>query len=279
MLIGEAAAIAGTTARAVRHYHRLGLLAEPARRANGYRHYELADIVRLLRIRWLATSGLPLGAVRAVLDRADDDDVAADLDDLIGGIDAQLADLADRRQRLTDMRESHRHGMRLTPLPSTLAAVLDEIAAGEDDPAVRDLIERERAAWELLALTGRAPAGTFDVAEAALKNPESRARVVGLYRRFAALAAPGVTPDEIGVVGDELAALLAETPPPHDDRDGDPSSMSADTRERPAGPRPWPTADAAHTEPLLYELVPDSAQRAAVVHALAVLRPAGDGDA
>lgn len=78
------------------------------------------------------------------------------------------------------------------------------------------------------------------------------------------------------MVGDELAVLLAEMPALYD-RDGDPSSMSADTpRERPSGPQP--TTDTAPTEPLLCELVPDSAQRAAVVHALDVLRPAGGGD-
>ncbi|WP_432278787.1 MerR family transcriptional regulator [Nocardia carnea] len=66
MRISELAAAAGTTPRAVRHYHRLGLLPEPARPGNGYREYGMAELTRLMRIRWLAGNGLPLGAVAAL---------------------------------------------------------------------------------------------------------------------------------------------------------------------------------------------------------------------
>ncbi|WP_157880243.1 MerR family DNA-binding transcriptional regulator, partial [Streptomyces katrae] len=37
MRIGEIAALVGVTTRAVRHYHHVGLLPEPGRRANRYR--------------------------------------------------------------------------------------------------------------------------------------------------------------------------------------------------------------------------------------------------
>ncbi|MFD0852085.1 MerR family DNA-binding transcriptional regulator, partial [Actinomadura adrarensis] len=39
MRIGELAALVGVSTRTVRHYHHLGLLPEPERRANGYREY------------------------------------------------------------------------------------------------------------------------------------------------------------------------------------------------------------------------------------------------
>ncbi|MGD0244131.1 MAG: MerR family DNA-binding transcriptional regulator [Streptosporangiaceae bacterium] len=42
MRIGELAGLVGISTRAVRHYHRIGLLAEPGRTANGYREYSLA---------------------------------------------------------------------------------------------------------------------------------------------------------------------------------------------------------------------------------------------
>ncbi len=45
MRIGEIAGIVGVSTRAVRHYHRIGLLPEPPRRANGYREYTLRDAV------------------------------------------------------------------------------------------------------------------------------------------------------------------------------------------------------------------------------------------
>jgi len=53
MRIGELAGLAGVSTRTVRHYHRIGLLPEPRRRENGYRSYELRDLVLLLRARRL----------------------------------------------------------------------------------------------------------------------------------------------------------------------------------------------------------------------------------
>ena len=39
LTIGQLAAYAGVTTRAVRHYHQVGLLPEPERDASGYRTY------------------------------------------------------------------------------------------------------------------------------------------------------------------------------------------------------------------------------------------------
>lgn len=62
----ELAELAGATVNTVRHYHRLGLLAEPERRYNGYKQYGVRHLVRLLRIRRLANLGVPLSKVGAV---------------------------------------------------------------------------------------------------------------------------------------------------------------------------------------------------------------------
>ncbi len=43
MRIGELAGLVGISTRAIRHYHHVGLLPEPARKANGYREYSLRD--------------------------------------------------------------------------------------------------------------------------------------------------------------------------------------------------------------------------------------------
>lgn len=59
MRIGELAGLVGISARAIRHYHRIGLLAEPARKANGYREYSLRDAVELARVRRLTGGGHP----------------------------------------------------------------------------------------------------------------------------------------------------------------------------------------------------------------------------
>lgn len=54
---------ANTTVNTVRHYHRLGLLNEPERRYNGYKQYEVQQLVSLLRIRRLAELGVPLAQI------------------------------------------------------------------------------------------------------------------------------------------------------------------------------------------------------------------------
>jgi len=46
MRIGELAGLIGISTRAIRHYHRVGLLPEPARKANGYREYSLRPSTR-----------------------------------------------------------------------------------------------------------------------------------------------------------------------------------------------------------------------------------------
>ena len=51
MRSNEVAKLAGVTVRTLRHYHQLGLLSEPPRRANGYRDYSPADVARVLRIK------------------------------------------------------------------------------------------------------------------------------------------------------------------------------------------------------------------------------------
>lgn len=54
LTIGQLAAYAGVTVRAVRHYHAKGLLPEPERDHSGYRRYDAAAVVKLIRIRTLA---------------------------------------------------------------------------------------------------------------------------------------------------------------------------------------------------------------------------------
>src|SRR5512139_3626785 len=87
MRIGELAALAGVTTRTVRHYHRLGLLPEPERLANGYRDYRLRDAVILARVRRLAELGLSLDDIREILA----EDQGRDLREMLLELDADLA--------------------------------------------------------------------------------------------------------------------------------------------------------------------------------------------
>jgi DNA-binding transcriptional MerR regulator len=90
----EIAELAGTSLRAVRHYHEVGLLAEPERRANGYKQYGVAHLVRLLRIKRFVDLGFPLSRIAAMGD-ADDH-----LEEAVRTLDAELAATIERLQRV-----------------------------------------------------------------------------------------------------------------------------------------------------------------------------------
>ncbi|GAB2633661.1 MerR family transcriptional regulator [Prescottella soli] len=206
MRISDIAQAAGTTPRTIRHYHRLGLLDEPRRLANGYREYGMADLVRLMRVRWLAGAGIPLGSVASIVSATTDgtaaDDLEADLTALVDTIDAEQRVLAAKRARLQEMLDAHRAGRPVSPLPPDLALVFTELIAAETDPAVRAEFERERGAWELVAISGSAPEEFFESAARQLSDPPSRERIVAVYRRFAAVR--GRSPEECA---DEIESL------------------------------------------------------------------------
>jgi len=62
--IGDAAAFAGTTPRAIRQYHEIGLLPEPERGGDDRRRYGYEDMIRLLWIRRMADAGIALDDIR-----------------------------------------------------------------------------------------------------------------------------------------------------------------------------------------------------------------------
>lgn len=95
--IGEIAARTGLTVRALRHYERIGLLAPHARTAAGHRRYGASDVARLQQIVSLRAVGLPLAAIRDLLD-APGSDPAATLDRHAARLRAEIA----HKRRLAD---------------------------------------------------------------------------------------------------------------------------------------------------------------------------------
>jgi MerR family transcriptional regulator, copper efflux regulator len=69
MRIGDAAAAAGTTPRALRFYEQRGLLPPPRRTAAGQRDYGLEEVNRVRVIRRLLALGLTIEDVRGCADR------------------------------------------------------------------------------------------------------------------------------------------------------------------------------------------------------------------
>lgn len=102
--IGELAAAAGTTTRAVRHYPRVGLLSEPARRANGYREYNVPVLLRLVRIsRLTSVWRLPLPDVGAALAGEDERDLRNVLVKLAEELERQEATVRGQREWLVSL--------------------------------------------------------------------------------------------------------------------------------------------------------------------------------
>ncbi|MFJ9886920.1 MerR family transcriptional regulator [Streptomyces sp. NPDC091287] len=128
LTIGQAAAFVGVTIKTVRHYHRLGLVAEPDRDGSGYRRYRSGELFRLVQVRTLAAAGVPLAEIGDLLD-ADRRTFAATLDNVHDQLTERIEDLIARRDRL------HRldHGDRAL-LPDRACAILDRLAELGFDP-------------------------------------------------------------------------------------------------------------------------------------------------
>ncbi len=142
LTIGQLAAYAGVTIRAVRHYHQVGLLPEPERNSSGYRTYDVDAVVRLIRIRTLVEAGIPLARVQELLDAG-----ATTFAEATVQIDRDL------RARIRELQEHRRRIAQLASgdslaVPDEVAAYLERVRAiGAPD----SLIEAERDAWILVA--------------------------------------------------------------------------------------------------------------------------------
>lgn len=142
LTIGQVASYAGVTQRTVRFYHQKGLLPEPERDVSGYRRYDAAAVVELIRIRTLAQAGVPLSRVRELL-AADPDEFAAAVEEI------------DRRLRV-EIRDRQRHRRRIAQLaagdslalPAEAVAYLDRMRELGFPEA---MVEGERDAWILVA--------------------------------------------------------------------------------------------------------------------------------
>ncbi|MFN3496166.1 MAG: Cd(II)/Pb(II)-responsive transcriptional regulator [Hydrogenophaga sp.] len=108
MQIKELARATGVDVETIRYYEKQGLLPEPARRDNGYRHYEAAHLERLSFIRHCRALDMPLADVRRLLGFVDDPDEHCD--DVNHLVDEQLARV---RARLQSMHALERQLLQL----------------------------------------------------------------------------------------------------------------------------------------------------------------------
>ena len=195
LTISQLAAYAGVTVRAVRHYHHVGLLPEPARDRSGYRSYDAADVVRLIRIRTLAEAGVPLARVQELLESTPEE-----LAEAVAQIDADL------RRQVRELQEHRRRIARLAAgdslaLPPEVVEYLDRLRATGASVA---MVEGERDGWILVA--ARWPEQIPEmmaVKTAQLEDP----RIVRLYRLLDELVTTGLEEERLTEVADLMAEL------------------------------------------------------------------------
>jgi DNA-binding transcriptional MerR regulator len=142
LTISQLASYAGVTVRAVRHYHHIGLLAEPERNESGYRTYDADAVVRLIRINTLAGAGVPLARVQTLLD-AGPDAFADAIEQIDRDLRAEIRRLQASRRRLAQLAAG-----RDLALPPSVVGYLERLRSlGVDER----YIELEGNAWIMIA--------------------------------------------------------------------------------------------------------------------------------
>ncbi|WP_329466899.1 MerR family transcriptional regulator [Streptomyces sp. NBC_01431] len=194
LTIGQAAAFVGVTIKTVRHYHRLGLVAEPQRDGSGYRRYGSADLLRLVQVRTLAGAGVPLAGIGDLLDAAPER-FAATLDDVHRRLTEQIEDLTARRDTLHRLAQGDR-----ALLPDRACAVLDRLADLGFGP---EYVATQR---EALVLARALVPEVFDAFLTRLERGLDDPAFIELTKR--ALDATSWDPDDPRIEG--LASALAD---------------------------------------------------------------------
>jgi len=212
--IGELASLAGTTTRAIRHYHAIGLLPEPERDESGYRRYGPEHVVAVVRIRRLRSVGMPLDRIADQLEPAD---LAAALRSLADDIAQQIAELVKLRARVLDIAAS---GAAEAPIDVWTRALGQHVA----------LPAGERDAVELLdALHPQGIRGVIERASPLMSDPARRELMESLLHRFQALP-DDASEEQIEALAADYAALTPRPAQP-------PPSIDLDTMDKLLGDR------------------------------------------
>ena len=167
LTIGQLAAYAGVTVKAVRHYHQRGLLREPPRDSSGYRRYSADDAIALIKIRALAEAGVPLARIKELL-AADPDRFAAATAEIDRTLQQRAEDLLRTRERIARLRA----GDRLFVSPE-VADYLDRLI---ELGVSQRMVQTERDGWILMQSVSPKQAAVWIADKRdALNDPEFRA--------------------------------------------------------------------------------------------------------
>ncbi|AHH95750.1 MerR family DNA-binding transcriptional regulator [Kutzneria albida] len=157
MRIGEVARRAGVSAKAVRRYEALGLIA-PRRLANGYRAFDERDVRVVCELRVLRELGIPAERTRPFLECLESGaELADDCPSSMAEYRTAIEELTHRIEDLTARRDRLVVRLRNAAYRSSCAAPADAASSaptGYLDAAAEDLVGRHMPAVALTATTG-----------------------------------------------------------------------------------------------------------------------------
>ncbi len=227
--ISRAAALLGTTTKAIRTYHERGLVPEPERDESGYRRYDPETLVLLARVRRLRDLGLPLAEIRPLLQGGDG---GAALRERLRALDTELAEQARQvRTRRTLVAGLLREGVD-DPIAVTAADVWEEFSVSWLRRLLPDLTPAEELSERRFqrALAALMPPSASLPPELPPVEPALLERLAAVHRRFHALAdvdaddprVDALIPDMTETLSVMLASLAGvidsgEAPPPEED--------------------------------------------------------------
>lgn len=190
--IGEAARLAGVTPKAIRHYHKVGLLAEPRRSEGGYRLYGADELLRLGKIRRLRNLGLSLDRIAVVLGKPEQERLLREvLGSLLAEVSMEMEALEERKHAIEGLLDREDLGVS-DASGEPLALRLAREHLGEHLQNVsEELWEQERRAWATLE-DFEWPEGYLEEQERLtlyyVDHPDEYRAMISLGEQLAALA-------------------------------------------------------------------------------------------
>ena len=165
--IGQLAAYAGVTIKAVRHYHQRGLIEEPPRDSSGYRRYSAQHAIDLIKIKTLAEAGVPLARIKELLD-ANPDRFASAITEIDLNLQERAKELRRTRERIA--RLSAGDGLFVSAEAADFLDRLNELGVSQRG------VQLERDGWILMQSASPKQAAIWlaDKREA-IGDPEFRA--------------------------------------------------------------------------------------------------------
>ena len=218
LLIGETAKLLGITQKAIRHYHKIGLLPEPNRSEGGYRLYEGLHLNRLRRIRILQSLGLSLARIDVVLGEPHaPSSMEAVLQSVVVGLNEEIETLTERRSRVQKILNDKTYQcLDALPEPEWAEKLLNqsaEEAAHIHPQSLEQILEMDRklyGAMDAYHWPGETRARLEESLVQMQQIPNFQKTLAPVLARFAQLAELPECSVEVEAVVDDLFPIISK---------------------------------------------------------------------